>query len=135
MYHIYSRIREAAERQSSKFELFFDLLFVGIIHQVSDAAAEQPNGIGLAKYILTFCPAYSIWTDVRDTVNQFGTDDAPQRLYILWIMVLLVGYSNNASSIEFDAPGDGSTNEESHSRQLAIQWALCFFVVAKFSKG
>lgn len=53
--------REASERQSSRFELFFDLLFVGIVHQIAEAAAEEPTGIGFAKYVLTFCPAFSIW--------------------------------------------------------------------------
>ncbi len=131
-------VREAVDRQSSKFELFFDLLFVGMIHQISDAAAESPTGLGFARYVLTFCPAYSIWNDVRDTMNQFGSDDLFQRLHILWIMILLVGYSNNASSIELIAPsldGAGSLDEETQRRDVAIRWSLGFFVVAKLSKG
>ncbi|TDL27722.1 hypothetical protein BD410DRAFT_835037 [Rickenella mellea] len=133
-------VREAVDRQSSKFELFFDLLFVGMIHQISDAAAESPTGLGVARYVLTFCPAYSIWNDVRDTMNQFGSDDLFQRLHILWIMVLLVGYSNNASSIELVVPGvavdgaGGGLDEETHRRDVAIRWSLGFFVVAKLSK-
>ena len=53
--------REASTRQSSRFELFFDLLFVGIVHQIAEATAEEPTGIGFAKYVLTFCPAFSVW--------------------------------------------------------------------------
>lgn len=138
-YNVNYRYREASERQASKFELFFDLLFVGIVHQIADAAAEQPTGLGLVKYVLTFCPAYAIWSDVRDIVNQFGTDDVSQRMFILWIMTLLVGYSNSASSIEIG----GSEFEEtdvlsvstSISNESAVHWALGFAAVAKFSKG
>ncbi|KAJ6612797.1 hypothetical protein B0H10DRAFT_1806889, partial [Mycena sp. CBHHK59/15] len=125
--------REASEQQSSRFELFFDLLFVGMVHQVSEAAAEEPTGIGFAKYVLTFAPAFSIWSDVRDVANQFANDDVTQRAYILWIMMLLVGYSNNASSIAFGkSEGDlESMNDESLT---ALRWTLGFFVVAKLSK-
>lgn len=132
--------REAKERQASRFELFFDLLFVGIIHQISDAATESPTGAGLAKYVLTVCPAYSIWSDVRDIVNQFGTDDVTQRAYILWIMILLVGYSNNASSIEIGSLEVSEAAEHVlagliETRNNAIHWALGFAAVAKISKG
>jgi hypothetical protein len=49
--------REAKERVSSRFELFFDLLFVGLAHQIAESTAENPTGLGLAKYVLTFAPA------------------------------------------------------------------------------
>jgi hypothetical protein len=131
--------REASERQSSRFELFFDLLFVGLVHQIAEAAAEEPTGIGFAKYVLTFCPAYSIWADVRDISNQFGANyDVTQRAYILWIMILLVGYSNNASTIRWGQTIDGEiTNPGSIDAESmsAAQWTLGFFVMAKLSKG
>lgn len=126
--------REASERQSSRFELFFDLLFVGIVHQIADSAADEPTGIGFAKYILTFAPAFSIWADVRDLANQFANDDVTQRAYILWTMILLVGYSNNASSIEWGVDGEG-VDVVSEGSMAAIRWTLGFFVVAKVSKG
>lgn len=130
--------REASERQSSRFELFFDLLFVGIVHQIAESAAEQPTGIGFAKYVLTFTPAFSIWADVRDIANQFANEDVTQRAYILWIMVLLVGYSNNASAIEWGLPVDGgeaTTGSIDSQSTAAMRWTLGFFVVAKISKG
>ena len=130
--------REASERQSSRFELFFDLLFVGIVHQIAEAAAEEPTGIGFAKYVLTFCPAFSIWADVRDTANQFANEDVTQRAYILWIMILLVGYSNNASTIEWGVSVNGeeaTTASIDAQSTTAMQWTLGFFVVAKLSKG
>ncbi|KAJ7135420.1 hypothetical protein C8R43DRAFT_1020947 [Mycena crocata] len=131
--------REAGEQQSSRFELFFDLLFVGMVHQLSEAASEEPTGIGFIKYVLTFAPAFSIWGDVRDIANQFANDDVTQRAYILWIMMLLVGYSNNASSIEFGKvettePGLEGHEDLTEQSMNSMRWTLGFLVVAKMSK-
>lgn len=106
-----------------------------MVHQIAEAAAEQPTGIGFARYVLTFAPAFSIWGDVRDTANQFANDDSTQRAYILWIMILLVGYSNNASAIEWGEGEQSDTGSVSESSTAAIRWSLGFFVVAKLSKG
>ena len=130
--------REASMRQSSRFELFFDLLFVGLVHQIAEAAAEEPTGIGFLKYVLTFCPAYSVWADVRDTANQFANDDVTQRAYILWIMILLVGYSNSASTIKWGQPVNGANDSPGSTdaqSMTSMQWTLGFFVVAKLSQG
>ncbi|KAJ7057067.1 hypothetical protein C8F01DRAFT_1153281 [Mycena amicta] len=133
--------REATELQSSRFELFFDLLFVGMVHQLSEAAAEEPTGLGFANYVLTFAPAFSIWSDIRDMANQFANDDVTQRAYILWTMLLLVGYSNNASSIQFRreeslGSGEGEGSATSFEANLtSLNWAIGFFVVAKLSRA
>jgi hypothetical protein len=123
--------REARERVSSRFELFFDLLFVGIVHQLAESAAEQPNGLGLTRFILTFALAFSVWGDVRDLGNQFGNDDVTQRVYFIWIMVLLVGYSNNAFSVQLFTPSQQPTEES----KVSLRWTFGFVVAAKFSKG
>jgi low temperature requirement protein LtrA len=44
--------REKKERVPSRFELFFDLVFVAIAHQLSEVAAEHAGGPGLAQFIL-----------------------------------------------------------------------------------
>ncbi|KAJ7747949.1 hypothetical protein DFH07DRAFT_574338 [Mycena maculata] len=126
--------REAGEQQSSRFELFFDLLFVGMVHQISEAAADLPTGIGFAKYILTFAPAFSIWADVRDIANQFANDDVTQRAYILWTMMLLVGYSNNASAVQLGEADTKHSLNLSDQSLTSMRWTLGFFVVAKLSR-
>ncbi|KJZ73492.1 hypothetical protein HIM_07048 [Hirsutella minnesotensis 3608] len=85
------------ERQASRFELFLDLLYVAIVANFSDDLAEHPDGAHLAKYILIFVPAWHIWSDLREMMNSYYTDDLIQRLVILWIMALLVLYANNAT--------------------------------------
>ncbi|KAF7292874.1 hypothetical protein MIND_01186400 [Mycena indigotica] len=132
--------REAKALQSSRFELFFDLLFVGLAHQLSEAAAEEPTGLGFAIYVLTFAPAFSVWGDIRDMANQFANDDVTQRAYIIWTMLLLVGYANNASSIHFRVE-EGLGNAEGEvdlafaANLNSLKWAIGFFAVAKLSRA
>ncbi|SCV74436.1 BQ2448_8075 [Microbotryum intermedium] len=107
--------RERVERVPSRFELIFDLILVasgfaadsrtttfkpGIVHQLADAASEHVSGLSLTKVILTFYPAWSIWSDYRNWQNISGVDDVSQRIQTLAILICLVGYSSNASAIE-----------------------------------
>lgn len=48
----YSRYREKRERIPSRFELFFDLVFVAIAHQLSDTAAEHASVEGFVQFLL-----------------------------------------------------------------------------------
>ncbi|CAG8773764.1 6197_t:CDS:2, partial [Acaulospora colombiana] len=50
---ICARYREKKERVPSRFELFFDLVFVAIAHSLSEVAAEHAGGPGLAQFILS----------------------------------------------------------------------------------
>ncbi|KAM4065746.1 bacterial low temperature requirement A protein (LtrA) domain-containing protein [Hirsutella rhossiliensis] len=90
------------ERQAGRFELFLDLLYVAIVANFSDDLAEHPDGAHLAKFLLIFTPAWHIWSDTRELMNSYYTDDLPQRLIILWIMALLVLYANNARLVDED---------------------------------
>jgi low temperature requirement protein LtrA len=52
--------REKGERVPSRFELFFDLVFVAIAHQLSEAAAEHAGGPGLLLFVLV--SIWSVWS-------------------------------------------------------------------------
>ncbi|KAG8774642.1 hypothetical protein FRC16_005037, partial [Serendipita sp. 398] len=110
--------RERKERVPSRFELFFDLVFVAIAHQLSDSAAEHASGVGLAQFVLasilvrgalSFCftlltgsllsPTWGLWNETRAFINASGTDDVLQRAGVLFMMALLLGYTANASAI------------------------------------
>lgn len=69
---------------------------------LSDELSEHPNGVHVAKYILTFTPAWHIWVDLREIMNSYYTDDMIQRLVILWVMALLVLFANNANFVDDD---------------------------------
>ncbi|KAK0517704.1 hypothetical protein OC842_008030, partial [Tilletia horrida] len=84
--------------------------FVGIVHLLADGAAEAATAINVAKFVLTFHPAWSIWLDVRQFINISGTDDVWQRIYILLMMVLLAGYAANATGIKIENFGDAASS-------------------------
>ncbi|KAM3510803.1 hypothetical protein MY11210_005524 [Beauveria gryllotalpidicola] len=90
------------ERQAGRFELFLDLLYVAIVANLSEELSENPDGAHVAKYILTFTPAWHIWADLREIMNSYYTDDLVQRLIILWVMALLVLFANNANRVDDD---------------------------------
>ncbi|KAG9089363.1 hypothetical protein FRC06_001589, partial [Ceratobasidium sp. 370] len=71
---------------------------------MSHAVAESASGVGVAKFILIFYPTWSLWSEFRNFVNASGTDDVLQRLAVLWLMALLIGYTANASAIKLGSP-------------------------------
>lgn len=91
--------RTEDERGSAVFELFFDLLYVGIVGNLAEAAIEEATGASFGKYVLLFMAAWQIWTDMREFMDYYYNNDLSQKLYVLWIMVLLVVYANNANDI------------------------------------
>lgn len=54
------------------FELFVDLLYVGIIDIVGESAAERPDGFGLLKFAITFVIGWKMWTDLTVAISWFG---------------------------------------------------------------
>ncbi|PKI82839.1 hypothetical protein MVES1_003743 [Malassezia vespertilionis] len=95
--HLY---READARLPSRFELFFDLMFVGIAHIVAESASESSSGLNVLKFFLEYFPTFAVWSDVRTFLNVSGTDDIKERLGLLAVMILLTGYSANAGGIQ-----------------------------------
>lgn len=95
-------VRSEEERSSHRLELFFDLVFVGLIASLAEEAIHEHNGAGIVRYILTYTAAWMIWNYMREIFNAFFVDDLPQRLLVLGVMVCLVVYGNNAPSAEQD---------------------------------
>ncbi|SNX85717.1 uncharacterized protein MEPE_04426 [Melanopsichium pennsylvanicum] len=92
--------REKDERKPSQFELVFDLIFVAVVNGLGHATAESSSAINALKFLLSFWPCFSIWTDVRLFLNTSGTDDMLERLLLLGWMILLGGYCANVSGVE-----------------------------------
>jgi low temperature requirement protein LtrA len=89
--------------QLSRLDLFIDLIWVGIIGNLSATYSEQAFGdsgvsIGLSflEFILLFLPIWRVWDNLRDYCINFYTDDIIQRTFLLWILVLAVSYGINA---------------------------------------
>ncbi|KAK1753739.1 hypothetical protein QBC47DRAFT_326288 [Echria macrotheca] len=88
--------RSAEETKVMSFELFFDLLYVGIIAINGDHAAEEANGPGLLRFLITFTMSWKIWADVQQLVSWFETNDILQRVEILFLIACLLGQTNNS---------------------------------------
>ena len=76
----------------ASFELFLDLLYVGILAINGDHAAEDPTGYELLRFTITFIMSWKIWSDVALIISWFKTDDIIQRVSVLFIMACLLGY-------------------------------------------
>ncbi|TKY90607.1 hypothetical protein EX895_000605 [Sporisorium graminicola] len=106
-------VRSEEERSSHRLELFFDLVFVGLIATLAEEAIHEHNGDAIVRYILTYTAAWMVWNYMREIFNAFFTDDLPQRVLVLGVMACLVVYGNNAPKAE-------EPREESGARATAI---------------
>ncbi|CDK26579.1 unnamed protein product [Kuraishia capsulata CBS 1993] len=107
--------------ESGKTELFLDLLYVGIVGNLASQATEEASGASLLRYLLLFLPVYQVWADIKDFMDYYFNEDLSQKLYILWIIILLTIYSNNTSTVL-----------ESHAEtaMCVVPYMLCRFSLA-----
>lgn len=89
--------RSSGAEEVMSFELFVDLLYVGIMQITGDAAAEHPDGYSLVKFIVTFLLSWKIWNDMALIISWFETDDILQRLCILFLLACLFGQTTNVT--------------------------------------
>ena len=87
--------RASGIEEVASFELFVDLLYVGIIAIVGDTAAEDPTGYGLVRFAVTFILGWKLWSDITLVVSWFEVDDIFQRICVLFDMICLFGYTLN----------------------------------------
>ncbi|KAH7197126.1 bacterial low temperature requirement A protein-domain-containing protein [Fusarium flagelliforme] len=76
-------------------ELFFDLLYVGIIHVNGEHVWAEPTGKELLRFAITFIMSWKIWSDITLILSWFETDDVFTRLEILFEIACLLGFSTN----------------------------------------
>ncbi|KAF2230562.1 hypothetical protein EV356DRAFT_453607 [Viridothelium virens] len=79
------------------YELFVDLLYVGIIAVAGDSAVEEATGESLLRFAITFNMGWKIWTDVSLMVNWFDADDVVRRLSILFTLACLLAFTTSIS--------------------------------------
>ncbi|CUM57539.1 unnamed protein product [Debaryomyces tyrocola] len=91
--------RTKGERTSAKTELFLDLMYVGIISNLAGHATENASGGALLMYILLFVPAWVVWADIKDFTNYYYNEDLSQKVYIIWILILLTLFVNSSGDV------------------------------------
>lgn len=87
--------RAQTNEEVASFELFVDLLYVGIIAIIGDAAADNTTPYGLLQFIITFTLGWKMWNDLTLFISWFETDDICQRISVLFVMICLFGYTLN----------------------------------------
>lgn len=90
--------RASGAQEVQSFELFVDLLYVGIIAINGDATSEDPTGLSLLRFVITFTLSYKIWSDIALFISWFETDDVFQRVSILFLLACLFGFTTNLNS-------------------------------------
>lgn len=87
--------RSSGSEEVQSFELFVDLLYVGILQIQGDQTSETPTGLSLLHFVITFSLSYKIWNDMNLCISWFETDDVFQRVSILFLLACLFGYTTN----------------------------------------
>ncbi|KAI9830726.1 MAG: hypothetical protein M1819_005390 [Sarea resinae] len=95
--------------QRARLDLFVDLVWVGVVSNLADDFSEQAFysggatiGQAIVEFIILFLPAWRVWNSLRDFMNHFYVDDAVQRVFVVWILVLMLIYGNNAPYLHDD---------------------------------
>lgn len=121
------------ERQAGRFELFLDLLYVALVANFAEDLADGPTGAKVVKYVLIFAAAWQVWSDVREIMNSYYTDDLVQRGLVLWIMALLVVYGNNATLVGDEAADPGALRTTVAAFVAARLTVAAVYVVCSFA--
>lgn len=87
--------RAQTNEEVASFELFVDLLYVGIIAVIGDHAAQNPTPRGLLQFVITFALGWKMWNDLSMIISWFETDEICQRLNVLLVMICLFGFITN----------------------------------------
>jgi low temperature requirement protein LtrA len=78
-------------RKVSWLELFFDLVFVVIIAELSHNLAIDVSWVGAGKYILLFLPAWWVWIGVTYYNERFETEGIENRLFTFLLILSVAG--------------------------------------------
>ena len=98
-------LQPLTERRASSLELFFDLVFVVSIAQLSHALVDDPTAAGFLKFAGTFVPVWWAWVGFTFYADRFETDEGVYRVIMLGGMLAVAALAVNVP----EAFGGGST--------------------------
>lgn len=97
------RSTDDVAKQLLRVDLFVDLIWVGIIANLSGNFGDQAFSAGgldsaeaFGEFMLLFIPIWRTWDYLREYCTNFYKDDFIQRNFIVWILILSVVYGINA---------------------------------------
>lgn len=119
--------RTKGERGSGKTELFLDLMYVAIIANVAGEASENALGAAFLRYCLFFVPYWTVWADIKDFTNYYYSEDLSQKVYILWILVLLTLSVNSQGEVLDSVRGAAYTIVPYMLCRLSLAFSLLIY--------
>ena len=98
---------EADKEYSGRFELFIDLIWVGIIANLADHFSEQAYspettytvGRAIFEFVTLFLIAWRMWKFLQEFMGKYRTNDIVERMFVVWALILAMGWGNNAPYI------------------------------------
>jgi low temperature requirement protein LtrA len=81
------RGRASGEQQVRPFELFFDLVFVFAVMQLSHRLLDDLTLAGTAQTLLLLLVVWSAWITTTWVTNWLNPDLLPVRLMLVWVML------------------------------------------------
>lgn len=78
-------------RKVSWLELFFDLVFVVIVAELSHKLASDVSWVGAGQYILLFLPAWWVWIGATYYNERFETEGIENRLFTFLLILSVAG--------------------------------------------
>jgi low temperature requirement protein LtrA len=81
--------------EPTTYEVFLDLLYVGIIAIAGDTAAEGASGHSLLVFVIAFTVTWKLWQDVQLFSSWISMDDVVRRLSSMFMMAILLGITIN----------------------------------------
>lgn len=106
--HVKHDERESIAKNRERLDLFIDLIWVGIIGNLSEVYSDlyfRPDGNhgqAILVFMIAFLPTWRIWNLLREFLNNYYMDDIFQRLFVFWILALSVLYGNNLAYLTDD---------------------------------
>jgi hypothetical protein len=91
---------EASKIQRDWLNLFIDLLWVGILSNISYSfvtKAFQPGsswGYALLEFIVLFLTSFRFWNYIRKFLNNFFNKDFTQSVFLTWVFILALFFGN-----------------------------------------
>ena len=107
--NISSHLPEAVAKSRERLDLFVDLIWVGIIGNLSEVfsslnfgSEDSRPGVATLVFMLVFLPSWRIWNAMREFLNNYYMEDMLQRLFQLWVLVCSVFYGNQLAYLAED---------------------------------
>ena len=75
---------------ASWIELFFDLVFVNVINELTHYLSEHLSLLGFIQFVALFVPCWWAWVLFTFYIDRYETDDVPHRLLILGVMLATI---------------------------------------------